>query len=80
MNYMVDYGMGIIHDTETDDLEKALQYADNHAAYSQRHYSLTLDGEAVAWRAWYGGTDGFEDEEDPIGFGNFGYYCDWVFE
>lgn len=63
---------------DATELDDAMKEADEWCSYNNQSLEILEDGKVVATRSWYGCTEGFEDEENPIGFGNFGYYADWV--
>ena len=57
-------------------LEEAERARDNGASYSQRNMVIYAP-EGVYTRKWWNTTQGVEDCNDPIKFGNFGFYGDW---
>ena len=62
-----------------DSLEEAMKIADEGASYTQCDITIIgPNGTDVAVRGWCGCRDGIEDETDPIDFGDFGYYGDWI--
>lgn len=56
--------------------EEALKDADFYAAYTQRDIRLYAADKTYI-RRWYGCLSGIELAENPIRFGNFGFYGDW---
>ncbi len=67
-------------DTEETEFSNAARRADAWASYSQEALELYLNGVLVAWRPWYGCVEGVEHCEDPLQFGDFGYYSDWEYK
>ena len=57
-------------------LEEAERESDKSASYSQRDMVIYAP-EGVYTRRWWNTTQGLEDCNDPIKFGNFGFYGDW---
>lgn len=79
MRYYINYNTGIGNEW-ADTLEEAKAIADDGAAYTQRDITIEdEDDNEVLRRPWWGvGYD--EDEssdDDPICFGDFGYFGDW---
>jgi hypothetical protein len=79
--YRVDFNTGAGNETGFESIEDAKQYADEGAEYTQESicvYDEDTD-KLVAKRTWVGLL--LEDDlglvEDPICFGDFGYYDDW---
>lgn len=57
-------------------LEEAVKDAEHYAAYTQEDIIIyTPDSRYI--RSWWGCLSGIELAEDPIRFGNFGFYGDW---
>ena len=57
---------------------EAMKFADNNAGYSQRNITIEDKlGNTIAERTWYGCKDGISLCENPISFGDFGFYDDW---
>lgn len=82
--YEVDYGL-TLKDRERinfDDLDEAKEYADRNAEHTGYdimicdNYSASL----VCVRKWWSSNEGIELNENPISFGNWGYYSDWQYE
>lgn len=56
----------------------AMAEVDERIGYSQ--CSITIedrDGNVLACREWNATLEGIEENEDPIQFGDFGYFSDW---
>ncbi len=85
--YLFDYGAGAGNEeVTTDDLDKVLEIADGGASYTQQNikvYEKDEEGEEelIAIRYWDGrpAFDEIEMNENPLKFGDWGYYGDWVF-
>ena len=78
--FFINYNTGAGNDIVYGDLFDAMEKADDGAAYTQESIVITDEnGNEVARRQWYGCETGIEDEDDPIGFGGFGYYGDWQY-
>ena len=90
MKYYIDYGTGAGNKWVEGTLQDAMKQADNGATYTKETYGVYLYNEAleeytpVAVRTWYGTQYNADDEslyaEEPITFGNFGFYGDWQTE
>ena len=78
LNYLVNFHTGAGNFT-ADTLEEAMVRADEAAAYTQQDISIDDDnGTPIAIRRWYGvAYDPVLPEENPIDFGDFGFYADW---
>lgn len=79
VKYFIDYGTGAGNLWMiTKDLNNVKQFADESASYTQESI-LILDesGEEVTRRTRVGCCSGVEDQDNPITFGDFGYYADW---
>lgn len=78
--YLIDYGTGAGNDY-AEDLDKAKEIADEYASYTQKDITIyeRETHKAVAVRRWYGVKyDPDEaEQEDPIEFGDSGFYADW---
>lgn len=75
--FKIKYGTGA-GNTTADTLDEAMSIADEGAAYTQEHISIEdAEGNVVARRFWWSCTEGIENEENPIRFGDFGFYGDW---
>ena len=63
---------------QAEDLAGAQAQADKHIGYNQESM-LILDsnGDELSRRSWWGCTDGIEDCNNPIRYGDFGFYGDW---
>lgn len=60
------------------DLDAAKSDADKDAAYTQQPITIEdEDGNELSRRAWWG-YDYDDSQSDPIRFGTFGFYGDWV--
>ena len=57
-------------------VEEAQKDADFYAAYTGKDIYLYAADKTYI-RRWYGTPEGWENCEDPIRFGNFGFYGDW---
>lgn len=77
--YLIQYNTGA-GNCSAETLAEAKQLADDGATYTQQPIEIMSDGEPVAIRRWYGMKyQGNEDDyqENPITFGDFGFYADW---
>jgi len=77
--YRINYHTGAGDETTDGDLEEAMRIADEGIRYTQQ--SVTIEderGHEVARRNWCGTTDGIEEEDDFISYGDFGYYGGWI--
>lgn len=64
---------------ECETLEEAMKIADENASYTQKNIAITKDfPEELAVREWNEGTYGRDAQNNPIIFGTFGYYGDWI--
>ena len=78
--YCIEWNTGAGNEWIDGILEKAMQVADDNAAYTQQAIEIfDEDMELVARRAWCSTTEFIEENENPIRFGTFGYYADWSF-
>lgn len=88
--YYIDYNTGAGNEY-AETLEEAKALADEGACYTQESihiYEVETDNDIddetsrqpVAIRNWYGVAYDEEEayEENPICFGDFGYYGDWI--
>lgn len=78
MTYTINYHTGAGNFEFDGDLSDAMNQADSDAAYTQQ--SITIedeDGNEIARRPWCSMLTGIEDQQNPIRFGDFGYYADW---
>ena len=83
--YKINYHTGAGNQTiENKPLEEVMEIADKGAAYTQQNISITDENDnEVACRRWYGydiqnDIDNDIEHENPISFGTFGFYADWV--
>ena len=66
---------------EAKDIDEAMAMADGEISYNQCSMSIMdEDGECLASRKWWGCLDGLEECENPVQYGEFGYYGDWSVE
>jgi len=78
MEYTVKYNTGAGDFTIEGSLHEAMLAADDVVVYTQQPITIVDEtGNEVARREWYGVLTGIEDAEDPIQFGEFGFYADW---
>lgn len=81
MEYYINYHTGAGKEIASD-LDGAKRIADSGTAYTQEAITIHDDtGAEVTRRNWYGlayDPDSDTETEDPICFGDFGYYGDWV--
>lgn len=79
--YEVDYGpLPEGHkDAAFSTIEEAIEYADRCASYTGYDIKILdrTDDTYVFMRKWWKSKDGIELNEDPIDFGDEGYYGDW---
>lgn len=77
MEYTINYGL-TSETMEFNCVRCAMDYADERAGNTEEPVEIhDCNNELVAKRAWCGCMDGIEDCENPIRFGNSGYYDDW---
>lgn len=79
MEFTINFNNGIRHQEECESIENAMKIADERAAYTQE--SITIEnefGDILARRPWYGCSSGIEETTNPIKFGDFGFYGDWI--
>lgn len=79
MGYWIRYGTGSGDKyMDTEDLDLAKNEADEGTSYTQTSVIITDDDDnEITTRLWCGCRTGFEDYDDPIDCGDFGYYTDW---
>lgn len=81
MEYYINYHTGSGNETAAD-LDEAKRIADENAAYTQEAITIHDEtGDEVARRNWWGvkyDPENDPDTEDPICFGDYGYYGDWT--
>lgn len=72
-------GMSDFVEGENMDIETAQETADNNACYCQESIIINdaNEEEPSRIRRWWNTLDGLADNENPIQFGDFGYYADW---
>jgi|GEM_PF-2417060 hypothetical protein len=83
MKYTINYNTGAGNETvETNDMMSLRALADEGATYTQQ--PITIEGKfddgstnIICTRQWVGCLNGIENCEDPIRFGDYGYYSDW---
>ncbi len=76
--YTIDYCNGVKVDVECADIADAQEIADERASYTQCDIVVSGKGEEVRRQWWGVKFDAEVDEsEDPILFGDSGYYSDW---
>ena len=78
--YRIDFNTGAGNKDGFECIGDAEHYADYTACYTTQNIDIYDDfNELVAERKWYGVP--LDDElgivDDPINFGNYGYYDDW---
>lgn len=77
--YTINYNTGITARANT--IEEAKRIADAEAAYTQEPITIEDEsGDEIARRHWWGVEydENVAPCEDPICFGNYGYYDDWT--
>jgi hypothetical protein len=63
---------------DAKDLDEAKEIADENISYNQASMVICdAEGSALCSRTWVGCLDGIEDNENPIQYGDYGYYADW---
>ena len=80
MKYFVKYHTGAGDFEFNGTLDEAKAAADEGAAYTQQSITICDEsGAEIACRVWYGVAydDAADDQENPIRFGDFGFYADW---
>ncbi len=65
---------------KTHSLETAMLLAEAKIGYNQHDMKIIENDKQIAVRRWYGCLNGIEDCENPIQFGNYGFYGDWEVE
>lgn len=80
--YIVKWHTGV-EDDMINTLRKAMSFADANACYTQRDITIEdEDGNIICMRHWWGCPISDDDDDiicyDPIDFGNYGYYDDWM--
>ena len=83
MMYIINWHTGV-EDDAFDTLSEAMRFADANACYTQQ--SITIedeDGNLICERHWWGtAICNLDDDDivlyDPIDFGAYGYYDDWM--
>lgn len=84
--YYIDFNTGAGNEY-AETLEDAKEIADDGAAYTQQNITIhpVINGKVdfdstVTMRCWYGVAydENKAYEENPICFGDFGYYADWT--
>jgi len=80
MEYTINYNTGAGNITiETSDIESLKALADEGSSYTQQIITIEdNDGIETARREWYSYLSGADECDDPIRFGTFGYYGDWI--
>lgn len=79
MKYIICYNTGAGDEEIEGTLEEAKAYADKHACYTQQDIDIYDESDKhICLRGWSGCLSDLEDQEDPIQFGDFGYYGDWT--
>lgn len=74
----INYNTGAGNDTAVT-LQDAMRTADEGASYTQCNIDIEdEDGNIVAQRQWCGCTTDIELCDNPIDFGDFGFYGDWI--
>jgi len=77
--YKVNYHTGAGNFDFDGTLEDAMTKANEGACYTQEDISINdASGKEVARRGWCGTTEFLEEQNNPIRFGAFGYYADWI--
>lgn len=77
--YIVKWHTGV-EDDAFDTLDDAMRFADANACYTQQNITIEdEDGNIICERHWWGtAIDDDDDLIDPIDFGAYGYYDDWL--
>lgn len=81
MKYYIRYHTGVGDEKVTGTITEAKEIADDGAAYTQQDISIEDEnGNEIARRFWYGVkyNEDENDEQNPICFGDFGFYADWT--
>lgn len=80
--YYINYHTGAGDFEFSGTLAQAQAAADDDAAYTQAPITIhdAETGEEVSRRNWYGSAydPDTTPEDDPICFGDYGYYSDWI--
>lgn len=79
--YRVDYQTGAGNFVSAKgNLDDVKDDADEGARYTQQSIVIynDADGEEITRRPWSSVLDGWEDCDNPIRYGEFGYYGDWT--
>lgn len=78
MKYIIDYGT-TFKKVKSEDIDELKKIADENTAYNQEDICIkNEEDEIIARRKWYSTKDGIEEEVNPIDYGDFGFYGDWV--
>lgn len=76
--YYINYNTGVGNET-AETLKDAKRKADEGAAYTQCDIDIYDDNRnLITTRTWYGCMTDVETMNDPITFGDFGFYADWT--
>jgi len=79
MMYTINYHTGTGNEV-VKELDNAMIVADNNSGYTQECITIEDEnGKEIAKRSWHDGMDGFGKCENPIAFGDAGFYDDWQF-
>lgn len=79
MKYYINYNTGVGNEW-ADTLEEAKEIADAGACYTQQPITIEdEDDNEICRRPWWGSQYNEDEawEDDPICFGEFGYFGDW---
>jgi hypothetical protein len=77
--YTILYHTGAGDIDGIEEIEEAMSKADKGVAYTQAPITIEdTDGNEVARREWFGLLSGIQEYQDPISFGDFGFYGDWM--
>lgn len=80
--WYINYGTGEGNMWVNGTLKEAMDIADKNACYTQLSFAIYYKGLVlVAERSWNGYeaySGHFKAQHNPIDFGSFGYYEDWI--
>ncbi|MEG0978056.1 MAG: hypothetical protein RSC93_07320 [Erysipelotrichaceae bacterium] len=80
LNYKVDYENGHVSNYMFCEIESVKKDIDENCCYTQNDIKIIdiATHKIVSKRIWCGCLDGIKIFDNPIQFGNYGYYSDWM--
>lgn len=77
-DFYINYNTGAGNEWVTGTIEDAMKKADENATYTQETIAIeNANHDELAHRSWHGTLEFIDGEENPIKFGDSGYYSDW---